>query len=109
MEFVVEITDTERAVLCCAIEYYLEEGIEYAPTPSENVEESLEAHHKSATNESIICVRPGMEEFYQTVFREYARALQETVDEEEASDSMGEFFEGAFKGVVGKIRNTTEF
>lgn len=105
----IHLSDTERAVLRCAIDYYLDEGIEYTEYPGENVEETLQKHHTTATDEHQIRVQPGMDELYQTVFQQYARALQETVDEEEADDSMGNFFEEAFKGVVGKIKDSTGF
>jgi hypothetical protein len=100
----VTLDDRECAVVRCAIDYFLDEGVEYTGHTREDVEDPLSRHRRSTTGDGVIHVLAGMDDLYQSMFREYARALQEQVSEEEGTEEMGQFFESVFKSVVMKLK-----
>lgn len=95
----VDLTRKERAVLADALAYYVENGAD-----DQHVER-LQSHLDSTEEEGLVRVQPGEEELFREAFRGYAGALQETVPEGDSPESMGKFFEGAFKSVVEKVRD----
>lgn len=101
----VHLSDRERAVVRNALDHYL------ADLPAdEPAREVLESNLESAREKGTIAVGAGMADTYREVFREYAGALQRTVDEddEDAADAMVGFFRDAFTDVVEKVRDATE-
>lgn len=103
----VRLTDQERAVLCCAIRYALENDVSVNGVEKSEVASTLRRHHSSATDESVIAVQPGMDELYQQVFSEYAREIKLTVPQEDFGETDATFFKRAFDGVVEKIDHNT--
>lgn len=102
-EVSIALSDRERAVVRNALDHHLDTTDEDTPG-----RDRLERHYRTATESGTISVRAGAADTYRTVFREYAQALQRTVDEDAAGESMAEFFEAAFKSVIVKIRDATE-
>lgn len=105
----VQLTDRERVVLKEAIRQYLDEPRFGTPLSDEKVEEALEQHLETALDDSTIRVESGMKDLYQAVFKSYASALKEEVDEEsEDAESMADFFESTFKSILDKIEDATQ-
>lgn len=100
-EVSIRLSDRERAVVRDALAHHLEDLDADDPD-----RERLERHYRTAREDGTIGVAPGAAEVYRSVFREYARALQRTVDDEDVG-SMADFYEEAFTSVLEKIRSAT--
>lgn len=100
-EVSIRFSDRERAVVSDALAHHLE-GLD-ADAPDR---ERLERHYRTATEDGTIGVAPGAADVYRTVFREYAQALQRTVEDEDVGP-MADFYEEAFASVLEKIRSAT--